>query len=167
MNRCFIFIHWNIMDQDVHSNTQPHMGTDATSVIFRHLIWIPTRKYIASSLAICQDDFAPQCFFRTISLWGFRMIFKHFFVFKLCPTKFSGNVALPKGFPKISNFGHGNVPILEKSWSKSKFLTSISTSVSNFEGQFWKPILASPHMSLGLWPCLNTRTAESVNWCKC
>jgi len=26
---------------------------------------------IASLLAIYQDDFAPQCFFRIISLWGF------------------------------------------------------------------------------------------------
>jgi len=62
-----------LIDQYVHNNLLPHMRAETTSVIFWHLIWIPTRKYIASSLAIYQDDFAPQCFFRTISLCGFRV----------------------------------------------------------------------------------------------
>jgi len=60
-----------------------------------------------------------------------------FFVSELWPTKFSGLLALPKGFPKISNFGAGDPPNFSEIWTK---VQTINPHISSPKG-IWGPIL--------------------------
>ena len=71
-----------------------------------------------------------------MSLWGVMFKKLQLFVYELWPTKFSGLVALPESFPKISNFRVGDSPIFGKCGPKFKVSTPISPPPRGFGGQF-------------------------------